>query len=216
MPFQRLYAPILARHGVSEREFIDFIDTLNVVSSPESPRSRRRLHRHGPAPLGPDRSRQHASRRQGRHRARQQEPSRDVPVREQQALLWPAEPVRAARLDGGAADGHPVSEGHKYHHRVVAFTSRSPSRAAAPAAPAVEFPHPPPSQSEGIHKRHGSHKLTSANRAKPPRQVERRPGISRHSEVGKEGPEGKPEEEQEQGQEERRAETGGEVAVGFG
>ncbi|KAL1986152.1 hypothetical protein VTN96DRAFT_6804 [Rasamsonia emersonii] len=33
VPFQRLYAPILAQHGISERGFIDFIDTLNVVSS---------------------------------------------------------------------------------------------------------------------------------------------------------------------------------------
>ncbi|RFU33086.1 hypothetical protein B7463_g3218, partial [Scytalidium lignicola] len=37
VPFQRLYVPILREHGISEREFVDFIDTLNVVSAASPP-----------------------------------------------------------------------------------------------------------------------------------------------------------------------------------
>lgn len=37
MPFTRAYAPILAEHGVTMEEFVEFIDNLNVVSSSSPP-----------------------------------------------------------------------------------------------------------------------------------------------------------------------------------
>ncbi|EHK48691.1 hypothetical protein TRIATDRAFT_15133, partial [Trichoderma atroviride IMI 206040] len=37
MPFMRLNAPVLQEHGISEPEFIEFIDTLNIVSAASPP-----------------------------------------------------------------------------------------------------------------------------------------------------------------------------------
>lgn len=37
MPFTRAYAPILAEHGVSMEEFVEFVDNLNVVSASSPP-----------------------------------------------------------------------------------------------------------------------------------------------------------------------------------
>ncbi|KAL7895085.1 hypothetical protein HDV63DRAFT_412511 [Trichoderma sp. SZMC 28014] len=37
MPFMRLNSPVLQEHGISEQEFIEFIDTLNIVSAASPP-----------------------------------------------------------------------------------------------------------------------------------------------------------------------------------
>lgn len=37
MPFMRLNSPVLQEHGISEPEFIEFIDTLNIVSAASPP-----------------------------------------------------------------------------------------------------------------------------------------------------------------------------------